>query len=433
MLNPAADRAVRIITFYAAAVALVVCATGGATHAKETFAIDYIVTISQKHPDVARIRWELSGIDEVQELRLQFPSERLGQFRGSGTLEPIPGGLRWVPGGPYAHLTYRAKINHIRGQHQRYDSYAARNWILTRAHDLFPRIAIACTPRATAQAKSRARLIFRLPSGWHSAAALPASATDTYGLHEPGKILDRPRGWFLLGEFNLEREEVAGIMLQVARAPGSALESKALFRFLDSTLPPLTKMLSAEPDTVLIVSAPDPMWHGGLSGEHSFFMHAGRPLRTPDKTSPYLHELFHVLQPFRPASDGEWIAEGLAEFYSIELQRRTGLVDAAAYRRGLGYFERFGLWNVDLTQQHDNAATNNSAPLVMYTLDQRIQHDTAGKKRLDDAVMQLVKDGGEVDTARFQAAIDAITGKRFAKFFEQHVYHGVPPRLAGAP
>ena len=55
------------------------------------------------------------------------------------------------------------------------------------------------------------------------------------------------------------------------------------------------------------------MWHGGISGENSFYMHGSRPLRTPDKTSPYLHELFHVLQPFRPAGDADWLMEGLAE------------------------------------------------------------------------------------------------------------------------
>lgn len=240
-------------------------------------------------------------------------------------------------------------------------------------------------------------------------------------------MLDRPRGWFALGMFALDHQEIAGTMVQVARAGGSQLQPPELFRFLDSTLPALKKLLNAAPETVLIVSAPDPMWHGGISGEHSFFMHAGRPLRTPDKTSPYLHELFHVLQPYKPAADADWIEEGLAEFYSLELQRRAGLIDAAAYTRALGYFERYGLWNVDLTQQQDNAATNNSAPLVMYALDQRIQHATAGKARLDDVVTRLAARGGTVDTQRFREIVNAVSGKKFTKFFDRHVTHGIPP------
>ncbi len=404
-----------------------------AAGAKDTFSIDYIVTISERRPQVATVRWELSGIEEVKHLRLRFPADRLGDFRGTGTLEPFPGGLRWVPGGPYAHLTYRAKINHVRGQGQRYDSYAGPDWIVTRARHLFPRIAIDWSPGKIEPAKSRARLIFRLPSGWHSATALPTLGLHTYRPNEPGKVLDRPRGWFALGKFAIDREEIAGTMVQVARAPGSDLEPKALFHLFDGTLPTLKKLLAADAESVLLVSAPDPMWHGGISGAQSFFMHAGRPLRTPDKTSPYLHELFHVLQHYKPAADADWIEEGLAEFYSLELQRRAGLIDAAAYARALGYFERFGLWNVDLTQQRDNPATNNSAPLVMYALDQRIQRATAGKARLDDVVARLAAGRAAVDTARFRRVVNAVSGKKLTKFFEQHVVHGIPPTFGAEP
>jgi len=409
------------------------CLGAAAAPAKESFSIDYIVTISSKNPALARVRWELAGIEEVQELRLQFPAERLDHFQGTGTLEPIAGGLRWIPHGPYAHLTYRAKINHVRGERQRYDSYATSSWVVTRAREIFPRIAIDCAARSGEEPKSRARLIFRLPRGWHSAAPLPRLAPDTYRLSEPGKILDRPRGWFVLGTFALDRQEIAGIMIQVARLPASALSPAELFRFLEPTLPALKKLLRAEPETLLLISAPDPMWHGGISGEHSLYMHANRPLRTPDKTSPYLHELFHVLQPYKPGPDADWIEEGLAEFYSLELQRRAGLLSAAAYSRALGYFERYGRWNVDLTQQQDNAATNNSAPLVMYALDQHIQRLTAGKKRLDDVVTSLAKEGGIVDTARFRREVTAVCGKALSRFFERHVLHGLPPPLNATP
>src|SRR5512144_1798663 len=117
----------------AVVVSLLLALSARGARAKETFSIDYIVTISEKHPGFADIRWDLSGIEEVKHLRLRFPADRLDHFRGTGTLEPIPGGLRWIPGGPYAHLTYLANINHVRGQHQRFDSYAGPDWIVTRA------------------------------------------------------------------------------------------------------------------------------------------------------------------------------------------------------------------------------------------------------------------------------------------------------------
>ena len=400
--------------------------------ARETFSIDYVVTIDDRDRSVARVRWDLAGIDEINALTLHFSAARFRDFEGTGTLEVVPGGLKWLLKGPYAHLTYRVTIDNIRGQHQRYDSYAGPTWIVTRARALFPQVDVDWSARNGGTPTSRARLQFRLPAGWRSAAALESLGPHLFRLEQPGKVLDRPRGWFALGDLRTEREDIDGTLLQVVRMPGSTLDTKALFRFLDGTLPALQRLLATTVPQLLLVSAPDPMWHGGISGERSFFMHADRPLRTPDHTSPYLHELFHVLQDYKPAADADWIEEGLAEYYSLELQRRAGLVDGPAFARALGYFQRYGMWNVNLTQQHDNAATNNSAPLVMYALDQRIQRATAGKARLDDVVQLLVRNGGSVDTRRFRDAIKAVSGKAFPKFFDRHVVHGTPVALGDA-
>jgi hypothetical protein len=398
---------------------------------KETFSIDYIVTISRDHPDMATVRWELAGIDEINHFVLRFRHDRVEGLQGSGALEPLAtGAVRWTPNGPYAHLTYRVPVNHPRGKQHRFDSYAGADWVVTRARDVFPRTLVDWSPRGNGPPRARARLQFRLPPGWQSATTFPALETDTYLLNQSGQVLSHPRGWFALGRIRLDRQEIGGTMLQVARAPGSSLNPQALFRFLEATLPALQHLLLADPETLLLVSAPDPMWRGGISAEHSFYVHGDRPLRTPDKTSPYLHELFHVLQPFKPGADADWIAEGLAEFYSLELQRRAGLIDAAAYVRALGYFQRFGLWNVDLTRQRDNAATNNSAPLVMYALDQRIQRATTGKKRLDDVVTHLAQQAGVVGTQEFRHAVEQVSGKPFNKFFEHQVFNGIPPSLA---
>ncbi len=400
---------------------------------KATFSIDYIVTISATNPHLARVRWELQGIHEVEELRLDFRARSVKKLRGSGSIEGNAQGARWRPGGPYGHLSYTVAIDHLRGTSGKFDSYASRNWILTRARQLFPKTTIRVSPQAEATTKSRARLIFRLPSGWRSAAPFTRLAADAFELPEENKILARPRGWLVLGEIELAHEEIADIMVQIAAVPGGALPADKIFELLSPTLPALKKLLNATPSNLLIARGPDPMWRGGISGAFSCFLHSDRPLRTPDQTSPYLHELFHVLQPNPAAADADWIMEGLAEYYSVELQRRAGLLDTDQFARALRLFERHGEWNVDLTTQRDSAATNNSAPLVMYALDQRIQHATAGKKRLDDVVSLLAQQGGSIDSERFRQAASRISGKKFNKFFELHVRKGQPPRLSEAP
>jgi len=406
--------------------------SGPATAAgpRETFSLDYIVELRADRPGVARVRWEGAGLDEINAFVLRFAPQRFRSIRASGTLETLPDGrVRWAPGGPYGHIQYEVRIDHRRANGKGFDSYAGRDWVVTRARALFPRILVDWTARNGRTPEGRSRLLFRLPAGWRSATALAPLGPAAYRVEEAGKVLDRPRGWFALGKLDLHREDISGTLVQLARAPGSALDPSALFEFLAPTLPLLQRLLAVQPERVLVVSAPDPMWRGGLSGEDSLYVHGDRPLRTPDKTSPYLHELFHVLQPFKTGNDADWVAEGLAEFYSLDLQRRTGLLDEAGYERALGSFARYGLWNVDLTRQHDNAATNNSAPLVMYALDQRIQRATAGKRRLDDVVTALATQGGVVDTARFQRTVQEVAGKSLRKFFTRYVTQGQPPNL----
>lgn len=394
---------------------------------RDTFSIDYGVTILADDSGVARIRWDLAGAEEVKWLRLQAPPHRFFGFSGSGRVQTQGDTVIWRPGGPYGHLEYQVRIAHARGQQGHFDSFAGPDWIVARARDLFPRTALEAVGTAGARPHSRARLSFRLPAGWASAAAHPLVADHVYALRDSGKILDRPRGWIALGKLARAHQDVDGVMVQIAQAPGSQLPVEEVLSWLGDAVPRLRKILGSAPEELLIVTAGDPMWRGGLSAFHSLFLHGDRPLRTPDKTSPILHEVFHVMQPFRIAPDANWIGEGLAEYYSLELQVRGGTLPATGFRKGLQYFARFGLWDVDLTKQADNAATNNSAPLVMYAIDQRIQQATAGRKRLDDAVTALANGSSAVTTRKFRQAVEEVSGKSFSRFFRRHVTRGVQP------
>ncbi len=415
-----------------AGLVLALAAPGVAAADKATYTIDYVVTISAKEPEMASVRWELAGIDEIRSIRLQFAAERFSNFSASGRLEQNGGEILWVPRRPYAHLSYRVRIDNARGRQQRYDSYATPSWVVTRARALFPRIEVEYDEHKP-EPKSRARLVLKMPSGWRAAMAMESAGPGIFLPSQPGNLLDRPTGWMALGKIDVVRQEIGATTVEIARAPGSKLKPAELFHLYETTLPALEKLLSRPMDRLLVVSAPDPMWHGGISGNASFYMHGARPLRTPDKTSPYLHELFHVMQPYKPGPDADWIEEGLAEFYSLELQRRAGLLDPAGFDRGLGYLKRYGLWHVDMTKQQDNAATNNSAPLIMYALDQRIQRATAGKRRLDDVVALLIRRGVAVTTAGFQRAAEQAAGRKFGVFFRRHVRNGEPPVALTVP
>jgi predicted metalloprotease with PDZ domain len=398
-----------------------------------TFSVDYVVRISRHDPRTAHVRWILAGIDEIRSFRLVFRDDRASNVSGTGRLAWRGRTLLWTPGGPYAHLRYTVAIDSPRGTHL--DSHASDDWVATRALHLFPEINVTFREGAQ-QARSRARLVFRLPRGWKSVAALEPLGEGAFRVDEPGKRFDRPRGWFLLGNLTHHRRRIEGMDVTVAIAPGSALDGRRLLRLYARTVPDLARMLGSPPARLLVVSAPDPMWHGGLSGEDSFFVNGRIPLRSADKTSTYLHELFHVWQPFRPGPDAQWVAEGLAEYYSLVLQQRAGRLSETTFARALALFARYGRAGADLTSAHDGAALNNSAPLVMHHLDREIRKASAGRHSLDDAVRMLARERGRITTARFLRAVNRAAGHDLTPYFTRLVRGGELPPLAerdGAP
>jgi len=402
--------------------------SGPAPAQEHTFAIDYSVTVPRPGAKSLRVRWDLSGGEEIEAFRLRCDG-RFSGFQASGTLHRQGDSLvEWRPSSPYGHLEYQVVVDQPRGTKGYFSSYAAPRWIVARARDMFPRIAVLYNPPPGRPPRSRARLRFRLPRGWTSATPHPQLGANDYLLRRTGRVLDRPRGWVALGELAVAQQDIDNMLVQIARAPGSQFDVDKAFALLGDAIPRLRKIFGSGSDRLLIVSAPDPMWHGGLSAFQSFYLHGDRPLRTPDKTSPLLHELFHVLQPFRVTPDADWLGEGLAEYYSLELQQRAGVLTRSAFRKGIESFARWGRWQTDLTREQDNAATNNSAPLVLYVLDHRIQRVTAGHKRLDDVLSLLSNPGHPVSTTRFQRAVERTAGKRFGRFFEQHVRRGQMPR-----
>src|SRR5262249_34687403 len=145
----------------AVAMALVALPTA-AQAATPTFSVDYVVSVRRRDPGHVHVRWLLAGIDEIQTFRLVFRDERTTRVTGTGTLVWQDHTLLWTPGSPYAHLAYTVAVERRRPPGPHFDSYAARDWIATRALHLFPEINVSFR-RGTQQAKSRARLLFRVP------------------------------------------------------------------------------------------------------------------------------------------------------------------------------------------------------------------------------------------------------------------------------
>ncbi|HEY8123411.1 MAG TPA: hypothetical protein VII78_18980 [Myxococcota bacterium] len=356
-----------------------------------------------------------TGAIAVRFIEFQIDPKRHVDFRGDGKLSVNGAVVRWEPPARGGALRYTFRIDNLRTS-SAYDARCAEDWALFRGDDLFPPARV----RATLGAVSRSTLRLRVPEGWKIAVPYALLADGSYQVHNPGRSFDRPVGWYSLGRIGVLREKIAGSHVAVAGPVGQGVRRNDILALLRFTLPKLKLVLGELPDRILIVSAGDPMWRGGLSGPNSVFLHSDRPLITPDLTSPILHELFHAVTRARAGSDGDWVVEGLAEYYGLELLVRSRSVSRSRHARALDAIERKGR-SAALAGARSSGAATARAVSVLRALDAHIQDETGGRLGLDAVVAVLARQAEPVTTAGFRATAERITGLDLGSFFRSRV------------
>ncbi len=83
------------------------------------------------------------------------------------------------------------------------------------------------------------------------------------------------------GELGVRWERIQGVSVFVAGPVDQGVRRMDILAFLNWNLPVLGEVLDDLPDRLVVVSARDRMWRGGLSGPRSLYLHADRPRTAP--------------------------------------------------------------------------------------------------------------------------------------------------------
>jgi hypothetical protein len=207
---------------------------------------------------------------------------------------------------------------------------------------------------------------------------------------DPRRRFDRPVGWMIAGAVGTRREWIEGCEFSVGGPKDEQIRRIDVIAFANVTLPQMKRAFGALPAKLLLVSADDPMWRGGLSGPRSLFLHADRPIFSENGTSSLVHELTHAVTRIRGAQDDDWIAEGIAEYYAIELPRRAGLLSASRFEKALAWMTHFGSGVEHLRVRHSTGRTTARAVLLLHELDREIEAATEGDADIDGVVRALI-------------------------------------------
>ena len=268
---------------------------------------------------------------------LSIDPQRYRTFESTDALEITAETVTWRPRGKFSRLEYDFVVDHERGR-DRYDSYLTQDWAIFRGDRLVPR-ARATAPRSL---QSRATLDFSMPAGWSALTSYERTAGERRGIDDKTRRFDRPEGWMIAGKLGTRSETIAGTHAIVASPAGESARRQDALAFLNWNLPHLDRVFGSLPSRLLIVSAGDPMWRGGLSAPGSLFVHSQLPLISENRTSTLLHELVHIAMGIHGDDTSDWIVEGFRGVLSNRSPASLGRNQQGAPRRRHAEPERLG-------------------------------------------------------------------------------------------
>ena len=368
-----------------------------------TYTVQFLPALDQAQVTIA-LRPDTG---KVSQMRLAMPEDRYTQVTGDGTVVRKGQAVTWTPlAGKPSKLRYRYRIDNKRPGGG-YDARMTTDWVIVRGDDLVPSARV----RATKGSDSRVRLRFVMPKGWTNVdTPFPLSRDGrSFVVTNPERNFDRPIGWVIAGAVGTRREVLAGMEISVAGPKGDVVRRNDMLAFFNGLAPEFRRAFGELPPKLLIVSAGDPMWRGGLSGPRSLFLHADRPLISENGTSTLTHELTHVITRIRGADGDDWIAEGLAEYYSIELLRRADLLSDARADKAQAWMARHGKSVKTLTRNRSAGPRTARAVQLLRELDAEIRQRTKGKRSLDDVVRALIP-LREVSREDLRDQVEKLTG-----------------------
>ncbi len=364
----------------------------------------------------ARISVEQS-MDLLREVRLRAPADLYTDFSGDGAIRRDGAIVIWQPPPHGGTINYLVLIDHQRASGD-FDALVTHDWAVFRGDDVFPPASI--TQRTGARATSS--FSARLPADWSIVTPFAEGKNGHLLIDNPDRNFDRPVGWMIAGQLGVRRDIIAGMKISVAGPTGVSIQRIAMLALLRWTLPLLATEIDSLPPRISIVSAGDPMWHGGLSAPGSLYIHAGRPLLSENATSSLMHEITHVLMPIPTADEHDWIDEGIAEYSSLEILRRSGTISEQRFLASVATFARRGKHIDTLSATHASGAITARAVAIFHDVDNELQSLTDGRADIFDLIRHLMQHSEAVGLADLRAAAAELTdGRPLAALDDRHV------------
>ena len=341
----------------------------------------------------------------LREIDMPLRDSRISGVKGDGNVSTEGDRAVWSIPERGGKLRWFALIDNKRSD-DGYDAYIERDWALFRGMDVIP----SARTKALRGAESRTRLAFDLPDGWSSATPY-YGRDDVYEIDNPDRSFDTPTGWMVLGDIGVRNDTIGHVRAKVAGPTGHSIRRLDMLALMRWNLPELLRVLPDFPERLTFISAGDPMWRGALSAPNSFYVHADRPLISENATSTVLHETVHVGLGLTAEAGADWIVEGLAEYYSLEMLRRSGTIGEQRYRRAHAALQAWGGDVEELCTRRSSGSNTARAVTILSEVAGEVSKLSGGKSSIDDVLRALASHDGKITVEQFREMVADIAGE----------------------
>ncbi|MEZ1315877.1 hypothetical protein QIW53_07625 [Pseudomonas fluorescens] len=391
------------------ALAIGLVALSSSVWAAKKVDLDYQVRLLPQSGQ-AEVRLTLAQGSAVRSLDFDLgDGNRYSDFKADGNWQLTPGKTTrgiWRPAADKASLTYRVRVSHNR-KNGSFETRMTPAWALMRGDDLVP----AARLDQQDGIELVARLEFELPEGWNSVeTAWPRIGKNKFRIDNVSRLFDRPTGWMLAGHLGSRRTRLGETEVTVASPRGQGMHRMDVLTLLTFVWPQVQAVFPRHPGKLLIVGANDPMWRGSLAARESIYLNTRLPLVSESGSSALVRELAQLLGRVNDAQRSDWISEGLAEYYAVELVRRAGGMSDERYENLHRKMVKVSQKVTTLRGAQASPAQVAKAVLLLQELDREIRLKTRNKRSLDD-VMRGAMRLERVDTKEFVQLAESVIGE----------------------
>jgi len=120
--------------------------------------------------------------------------------------------------------------------------------------------------------------------------------------------------------------------------------------------------------------------------------------------------LIHIALGTGAESGADWIVEGLAEYYSLELLARSGTISDQRHAATLEKLAQWGQESALLCVETSKGAVTARAVTILTAIDAEIRRRSSNRDSLDDVTRALASERNSITMQRFMAIAGEYAG-----------------------